>query len=98
MGKALWLTHHTLCATWSFSQLFRSPRKVSSLVLVNQWDGEYLTTQPRTIDLNHCYRRNLPHDLADEIEDARDKGESVLNVSVGVDGDWFIRTEVRHCE
>jgi hypothetical protein len=42
------------------------------------------------------FRRELPHDLANEIEDAREKGEEVEEVSVGLDGDWFLRTDGRH--
>ena len=45
-----------------------------------------------------CYeagsRRELPHDLANEMEDVREKGEEVEEVSIGVDGDWFLRTDV----
>ncbi|KAI9454361.1 hypothetical protein F5148DRAFT_1151740 [Russula earlei] len=38
----------------------------------------------------------LPDDLADEIEDVRQNGEHVEDVSVGLDGDWFLRTDARH--
>jgi len=41
-------------------------------------------------------RRELPHDLAREIECVREKGEEVEEVSVGLDGDWFLRTNARH--
>jgi len=42
-------------------------------------------------------RQGLPHDLAREIEDVRQKGEEVEEVSIGLDGDWFLRTNARHC-
>jgi hypothetical protein len=42
-------------------------------------------------------RRDLPHDLAHVLEDARHKGEEVQRVSIGLDGDWFLRTDKRHC-
>ena len=41
-------------------------------------------------------RRELPHDLDLVMEDARRKGEEVEEVSIGVDGDWFLRTNARH--
>ncbi|KAH9057913.1 hypothetical protein EDB83DRAFT_1033992 [Lactarius deliciosus] len=40
--------------------------------------------------------QGLPHDLANMIEDVRNKGEAVEEVSVGLDGDWFLRTNARH--
>jgi len=40
-------------------------------------------------------RRVLPHDLADEMEDVRRKDEEVEEVSIGLDGDWFLRTSAR---
>ncbi|KAI0263061.1 hypothetical protein BC834DRAFT_888945 [Gloeopeniophorella convolvens] len=40
--------------------------------------------------------RGLPHDLADVMEDVRRKGEEVEEVSTGLDGDWFLRTNARH--
>jgi hypothetical protein len=30
------------------------------------------------------------------MEDVRQKGEEVEEVSIGVDGDWFLRTNARH--
>jgi len=54
----------------------------------------------RPSQLPLCYeagsRRELPHDLANEMEDVREKGEEVEEVSIGVDGDWFLRTDARH--
>jgi hypothetical protein len=41
-------------------------------------------------------RRELPHDLDREMEDVREKGEEVEEVSIGLDGDWFLRTDSRH--
>lgn len=41
-------------------------------------------------------RRDLPHDLARAIEGAKEKGEEVQRVSTGLDGDWFLRTDMRH--
>ncbi|KAH9954646.1 hypothetical protein BGW80DRAFT_1509477, partial [Lactifluus volemus] len=43
-----------------------------------------------------CGRRDLPHDLAHVLEDVRHKGEEVQRVSIGLDGDWFLRTDKRH--
>ncbi|KAI0271025.1 hypothetical protein BGY98DRAFT_1189758 [Russula aff. rugulosa BPL654] len=40
--------------------------------------------------------RGLPHDLDREMEDVRRKGEEVEEVSLGLDGDWFLRTNTRH--
>ncbi|KAI9444225.1 hypothetical protein H4582DRAFT_1920219 [Lactarius indigo] len=40
--------------------------------------------------------QGLPHDLANTMEDVRNKGEEVEEVSVGLDGDWFLRTNARH--
>ncbi|KAI0252135.1 hypothetical protein BJV78DRAFT_1281912 [Lactifluus subvellereus] len=40
--------------------------------------------------------RGVPRDLAGEIEDARQRGEEVEEVSIGLDGDWFLRTDRRH--
>ncbi|KAH9039533.1 hypothetical protein EDB85DRAFT_1928658 [Lactarius pseudohatsudake] len=40
--------------------------------------------------------QGLPHDLANTIEDVRNKGEAVEEVSVGLDGDWFLRSNARH--
>lgn len=40
--------------------------------------------------------QGLPHDLADVMEDVRSKGEEVEEVSIGLDGDWFLRTDARH--
>jgi hypothetical protein len=31
------------------------------------------------------------------MEDVRRKGEEVEEVSIGLDGDWFLRTNARHC-
>jgi hypothetical protein len=41
-------------------------------------------------------RRGLPPDLDRVIEDARHKGEEVQQLSIGLDGDWFLRTDNRH--
>jgi len=38
----------------------------------------------------------LPPDLAQVLEDARRKGEQVEELSSGLDGDWFFRTNARH--
>ena len=35
-------------------------------------------------------RQKLPYDPAGEIDDAPEKGEEVEEVSVGVNGDWFL--------
>ena len=41
-------------------------------------------------------RRGLPHDLVREMEDVKRKGEEVQEVSIGLDADWFLRTNARH--
>lgn len=41
------------------------------------------------------FRRELPQDLAREIEDVRQYGEEVEELSIGLDGDWFLRTNIR---
>jgi hypothetical protein len=41
-------------------------------------------------------RRGLPYDLDREMEDVRRKGEEVQEVSIGLDADWFLRTNARH--
>jgi len=33
--------------------------------------------------------------LAREIEDVQQHGEEVKEVSIGLDGDWFLRTNIR---
>jgi len=40
-------------------------------------------------------RCELPRDLARQIEDTRLNGEEVKEVSIGLDGDWFLRTNIR---
>ncbi|KAI0305246.1 hypothetical protein B0F90DRAFT_1815493 [Multifurca ochricompacta] len=61
--------------------------------LVNsQSDGGYYIASTRT----SMGWRGLPHDLANEVEDVRRKGEEVEEVSIGLDGDWFLRTNARH--
>lgn len=40
--------------------------------------------------------QGIPQDLASVVEDARRKGEEVEEVSIGLDGDWFLRTNARH--
>ncbi|KAI0263123.1 hypothetical protein BC834DRAFT_889170 [Gloeopeniophorella convolvens] len=39
--------------------------------------------------------RNLPFDLEKVVEDALDKGEEIQAISLGPDGDWFLRTNMR---
>ena len=41
-------------------------------------------------------RQQLPYDLDHEMQDVRQKGEEVKEVSIGLDGDWFLRTSSRH--
>lgn len=41
-------------------------------------------------------RQELPHDLVREVEDVRRKGEKVEEVSIGLNGDWFLRSNARH--
>jgi hypothetical protein len=40
-------------------------------------------------------RQGLPRDLDREMEDVRRKGEEVQQLSTGLDGDWFLRTDKR---
>ncbi|KAI9458917.1 hypothetical protein BJY52DRAFT_1267932 [Lactarius psammicola] len=55
-------------------------------------DGGYYIASTRT----SMGWQGLPHDLASMMEDVRSKGEEVEEVSIGLDGDWFLRTNVRH--
>jgi hypothetical protein len=61
-----------------------------------QWDGESNVA----FHLLFCHgarcRRGLPYDLDRQMEDVRGKGEEVEEVSIGLDGDWFLRTDTRH--
>lgn len=44
--------------------------------------------------LTGTHRRNLPHDIAVKLEDARRNGDLVQHLSIGLDNDdWFLRTE-----
>jgi len=40
--------------------------------------------------------RGLPDDLNREMENVRHNGEEVKELSIGFDGDWFLRTNSRH--
>ena len=54
---------------------------------------------PFTVLQGSCHdvrsRCELPRDLARQIEDTRLHGEEVKELSVGLDGDWFLRTNIR---
>lgn len=41
-------------------------------------------------------RQELPHDLVREVEDVQRKGEKVEEISIGLNGDWFLRSNARH--
>ena len=61
-----------------------------------RWDGESkVAFHPLICHRARC-RRGLPYDLDREMEDIRRKGEEVEHVSIGLDGDWFLRTNTRH--
>ena len=61
-----------------------------------RWDGESkVVSHPLFCHGARC-RRGLPYDLDREMEDIRRKGEEVEHVSIGLDGDWFLRTNTRH--
>ena len=61
-----------------------------------QWDGESKVASHLVFSNEAICRRGLPHDLDREMEDIRSKGEEVEEVSIGLDGDWFLRTDSRH--
>jgi hypothetical protein len=61
-----------------------------------QWDGGSKVASHLLFFHGARYRRELPHDLDREMEDVRRKGEEVEDVSIGLDGDWFLRTNTRH--
>jgi hypothetical protein len=61
-----------------------------------QWDGESKVASRLLFCHGGRCRRGLPHDLDREMEDVRRKGEEVEEVSLGLDGDWFLRTNTRH--
>jgi len=64
---------------------------IFSLVNSSQTGGYYIAS-----NRNSMGWRGLPRDLADVMEDVRTKGEEVQEVSIGLDGDWFLRTDARH--
>jgi hypothetical protein len=61
-----------------------------------QWGGESKIASCLLSYHGARCRRGLPHDLEREMEDIRRKGEEVEEVSIGLDGDWFLRTNNRH--
>ncbi len=61
-----------------------------------QWGGESKVASHLLFCHGARCRRGLPHDLDREVEDVRQKGEEVEEVSIGLDGDWFLRTNNRH--
>ena len=60
------------------------------------WDGESKVAFHLLFFHGARCRRGLPHDLDRQMEDVRRKGEEVEEVSIGLDGDWFLRTDSRH--
>jgi len=46
-------------------------------------------------EIRFRYASELPYDLAREIEDVQQHGGEVKEVSIGLDGDWFLRTNTR---
>ena len=61
-----------------------------------QWGGESKSYIHRLFCAEARLRRGLPYDLDREMEDVRRKGEEVQEVSIGLDADWFLRTNARH--
>ena len=61
-----------------------------------QWDGELKVASHLLFCHGARCRRELPYDLDRQMEDVRRKGEEVEEVSVGLNGDWFLRTNCRH--
>jgi hypothetical protein len=61
-----------------------------------RWDGESKIAPCLLSYHGARCRRGLPHDLDREMEDIRRRGEDVEEVSIGLDGDWFLRTNNRH--
>jgi hypothetical protein len=61
-----------------------------------QWDGESKVASHLLFCHRAKCRRGLPYDLDHQMEDIRRKGEEVEEVSIGLDGDWFLRTNSRH--
>jgi hypothetical protein len=59
-----------------------------------------MVSQKVASHLLFCYgqrcRQGLPYDLNREMEDVKRKGEEVEGLSIGLDGDWFLRTNARH--
>jgi hypothetical protein len=69
---------------------------ISSLQIEPQWDGESKVASHLLFCHGARCRRGLPYDLVHEVEDIRRKGEEVEEVSIGLDGDWFLRTNSLH--
>jgi hypothetical protein len=69
---------------------------ISSHQLEPQWDGKSKVASHLLFCHGARCRRGLPYDLDHEMEDIRRKGEEVEEVSIGLDGDWFLRTNTRH--
>ncbi|KAI0252133.1 hypothetical protein BJV78DRAFT_1205003 [Lactifluus subvellereus] len=65
---------------------------VFALVNSGNSGGYYVASKRTSMGMG----RGLPHDLDGEINDAKQKGEEVEEVSIGLDGDWFLRTDRRH--
>jgi hypothetical protein len=61
-----------------------------------QWGGEPKSLLIGCSVTKQRLGRGLPYDLDHELEDVRRKGEEVEEVSIGLDADWFLRTNARH--
>ena len=61
-----------------------------------RWGGELTHFCQCASTLEARYRQGLPYDLANVMEDVRRMSEEVEEVSIGLDGDWFLRTNARH--
>jgi len=65
-------------------------RNIFAHINTNNRSGYLIATDQASVG---C--RELPHDLARTIDAALKKGEEVNEVSTGLDGDWFLRTNAR---
>ena len=83
---------------WSSSRLQTTSilAAILSHQIEPQWDGESKATSHLLFFQGERCRQGLPHDLDREMEGIRRKGEEVEEVSIGLNGDWFLRTDARH--
>jgi hypothetical protein len=61
-----------------------------------QWGGESMSFLIDCSVTKQKLRRGLPYDLESEMKGVKQKGEEVKTVSIGCNGDWFLRTNTRY--